>query len=53
MKTYLGDGVYAEVVDGMVRLTTEDGVRTTNEVFLDSHVLRSLLDWLRALGVKL
>lgn len=42
-KTYLGDGVYCEVRLGMLRLTTEDGVRVTNEVWLEPEVYEALL----------
>jgi len=41
-KTYLGDGVYAEMTNGMIRLTTEDGVSVTNEVFLELSVYDAL-----------
>lgn len=45
-KCYLGDGVYVDVdgYGGMV-LTTEDGIRATNEIFLESNVYHALLQW--------
>jgi hypothetical protein len=47
-KTYIGDGVYAEVERGMVKLTTSDGIRTTNEVFLEPEVWNRLQTWFTA-----
>lgn len=40
-KRYIGDGVYAEVENGQVKLTTEtdEGLQT---IYLDSKVLESL-----------
>lgn len=52
MKTYLGDGAYAELVDGQLVLTAEDGRRATDRVVLGSEELLKLLDWLRRQGVK-
>ena len=42
-KQYLGDGVYAEVERGMLKLTTENGIATTNTIYLEPEVLASLL----------
>lgn len=43
-KRYLGDAVYAEVLaDGTVVLTTEDGIRSTNVIYLEPEVLSALL----------
>ena len=44
MKTYLGDSVYAELRDGGVLLTTENGLATdpSNSIFLEPSVLHSL-----------
>jgi hypothetical protein len=36
-KTYLGDGAYAEVKDGELILTAENGIRATDRVVLDAH----------------
>ena len=38
MKTYIGDGVYVEVKDNRLILTTEDGVTVTNTIFLEVDV---------------
>lgn len=46
-KEYLGDGVYADIDQwsGMIRLTTEDGIRVTNEIYIDSIVWKALTRW--------
>lgn len=41
-KEYLGDGVYVDVEHGMLKLTTEDGIRTTNTIFLEVEVFKAL-----------
>ena len=41
-KDYLGDGVYAEVERGMIKLTTRDGIRTTNTIYIDQEVFEAL-----------
>ena len=41
-KTYLGDAVYAEVVDGELVLTTEDGLHVTNRIVLEAVVWQAL-----------
>lgn len=40
---YLGDGLYAEFVNGQVCLFAHDGERRTNEVFLEPFVLEVFL----------
>lgn len=41
-KDCLGDGVYAEIEDGMVKLTTENGIEASNTIFLEPQVLDAL-----------
>ena len=41
-KDYLGDGVYAEIEHGMIKLTTENGVETLNTIFLELEVYEAL-----------
>lgn len=50
-KTYLGDGVYVEYDRDaqMVKLTTSDGLRDTNTIYLDTHVLLSFEEWVKRL----
>lgn len=48
-KLYLGDGVFAAVVDGELILTTETGIEVTNRIVLDAEVLDHLLRYVDAL----
>lgn len=52
LRTYLGDGVYADALNGMIVLTTEDGYRETNRIFLEQQVLDALLAFVERLRVK-
>lgn len=47
-KIYLGDGVYAEMTDLGLELTTEDGVRITNRIVLEPEVYTALLAFVEA-----
>ena len=55
-KTYLGDGVYIEESPSSLNLfilTTENGIETTNKIYLDPFVSLRLLDVLaEKLGFK-
>jgi hypothetical protein len=52
-KTYLGDGVYVKLSpSGMIVLTTENGIETTNTVFLEPEVWQLLLQWVNRLSQK-
>jgi hypothetical protein len=42
MKEYLGDGVYAELQDNDLILTTSNGMRDTNTIVLEPAVLQAL-----------
>jgi hypothetical protein len=51
LKTYLGDGVYADYDGYYIILTTEDGYHSTNKIYLDDEVvdeLRSFIKKVRA-----
>lgn len=41
-KSYLGDGVYACFDGHHVVLTVENGIQTTDAIYLDPHVLEAL-----------
>lgn len=41
-KKYLGDGVYVSYDGFHTILTTEDGARVENEIYLDPSVLKEL-----------
>jgi hypothetical protein len=47
-KVYLGDSVYADVEDGMIKLTTENGLGPTNTIYLDAEVYLALVDYVSA-----
>lgn len=49
MKTYLGDGVYVEFEDEMIKLTTENGIETTNIIYLEPDVYSNLIKWVEGL----
>lgn len=43
-KSYIGDAVYARIDEyGTLVLTTENGIRVTNEIFLEPEVWNELL----------
>lgn len=47
MKEYLGDGVYADDSDGFqIRLTVENGISDTDQIYLDKHVIEALLKYI-------
>lgn len=44
-KEYLGDGVYVEIVNDQIVLTTENGVDITNIIYLEPQVLTNLFEY--------
>lgn len=44
-RSYLGDGVYVSIECGMIKLTTSDGIRQTNEIFLEHEVYEALIKY--------
>jgi len=42
-KEYLGDSVYAEFEDGMLKLTTENGEDPSNTIFIEEDVYMALI----------
>lgn len=49
-KVYLGDSVYAEIRNGMLTLTTWNGLGDTNTIHLEPEVLNALLRYLAEPG---
>jgi len=49
MKQYLGDGVYVTYDGYHLILTTENGIETTNTIYLDSVVYSALLKYVENL----
>lgn len=41
-KRYLGDSVYAEIDQGMIKLTTENGDGPSNTIYLEPEVMIQL-----------
>lgn len=50
-KIYLGDGAYAEFGGYDIRITTEDGVSVTNEVFLGPREIVALIVFAKEKGL--
>lgn len=44
-KRYLGDAVYAEYDGYSVVLTTENGISTTNTIYLEPELLSNLFEY--------
>lgn len=42
-KDYIGDGVYVEMEDGMIKVTTEDGIEETNTIYFEPEVYHALI----------
>lgn len=47
-KEYLGDSVYAEIENDMIKLTTEDGFEASNTIFLEPWVISALMRFWQA-----
>jgi hypothetical protein len=45
-KAYLGDSVYADIENGTVKLTTENGFGASNTIFLEPDVIRLFIMYL-------
>ena len=48
-KEYLGDAVYVDTDGAYIILTTEDGIRATNPIYLELPVYDSLVKWVERL----
>lgn len=46
-KVYLGDGVYAKHDETGISIYTSDGVRVTNQIFLEYEVVGNLVAFLK------
>lgn len=49
-KRYIGDGVYVEDQGFHIVLTTEDGIKATNTIYLEDVVALGLVRFLREKG---
>ena len=54
-KAYLGDSVYAEMENGMIKLTTNNGYGDDprNVIFLEEQVVDALVGYMKRQGWKL
>ena len=43
MKEYIGDGIYADIQNNMMILTTENGVTVQNTIIVDEERWRQLV----------
>lgn len=48
-KVYLGDSVYVQLVDGMLMLTTDNGLGPTNTIYLEPRVFHALVAYVARL----
>lgn len=46
-KTYLGDGVYVMFDGNGLVLTTENGIETTNRIYLEPEVVWALTEYIK------
>jgi len=44
-KQYLGDGVYVSLENGMLKLTTENGISVQNTIYLEPSVYTALVNY--------
>lgn len=51
-RTYLGDSVYADIENGTLKLTTENGYGPSNIIFLEPEVLDALIQYAERNGLK-
>jgi hypothetical protein len=49
-KTYLGDGAYAEWDGHAVILTAENGIETTDTIYLEPDAFKTLREWYETLA---
>ena len=51
-KEYLGDSVYVEIENGMLRLSTNNGLGDSNEIYLEGPVYKALIKYVTRLHQK-
>jgi hypothetical protein len=52
-KVYLGDSVYVEVENGMLKLTTDNGLGASNTIYLEDQVYAALLQYVAHVSARL
>lgn len=51
-KEYLGDSVYAEIISGMVMLTTDNGHGADQRIYLEMFVFKALVDYVQRVSTE-
>ena len=51
-KRYLGDSVYADIENGMIKLTTENGSLPSNTIYMEYFVWEALVNYVSGLKPK-
>ena len=51
-KVYLGDSVYAQLDQGVLKLTTENGITASNTIYLELDTYKALLQFVDSLKEK-
>jgi len=46
-KEYIGDGVYVDMKDNVLILTTENGIHTTNIIYLEPDIYMNLVNYVK------
>ncbi len=49
---YLGDGVYACVEAGMIKLWTSNGVENSPPIYLEPEVMKALNEYAQQIGMR-
>jgi hypothetical protein len=50
-KEYMGDSVYADLSNGMIELTTENGFGPSNTIYLEKPVAQNVVHFMKKHGV--
>lgn len=50
-KSYLGDGVYVRLENGVIVLTSENGIEVQNEIFIEPFVLFAVINYALQQGI--
>ena len=50
MKKYLGDSVYIDIENGMIKLTTNNGYHDEGTIYMDSAVIANFQQYLKDLN---
>ena len=51
-RLYLGDGVYVEVINGILKLTAENGVEATDTIYLEPDVAEALFAYYKKIVMR-